>query len=88
MILTAEALAEALCAAMPHDGGGSRLVYEEALEAAQKALEAVQGTSEPTDEYRVKGDYYIYPSLEKLHEHFKLNPTIERRTLAGEWKEI
>jgi hypothetical protein len=35
---TPEALAEALCDAMPHPGGGSQLVYEDALEAARKAL--------------------------------------------------
>lgn len=40
--ISAEALAEALCAAMPHDGGGSRLVYEDALEAAQAALSTLQ----------------------------------------------
>jgi len=42
MTITAEELAEALCDAMPHDGGGSRIGYEEALEAAQKALESVK----------------------------------------------
>lgn len=35
---TPEVLAEALCAAMPHPGGGSLLVYEDALEATQKVL--------------------------------------------------
>lgn len=44
--ISAEALAEALCDAMPHPGGGSRLVYEDALEAAQKALTAVARTPE------------------------------------------
>lgn len=36
--VTPEALAEALCDAMPHPGGGSLLVYEDALEAAHKVL--------------------------------------------------
>ena len=35
----AEDLANALCRAMPHEGGGSRLEYEEALQAAESALE-------------------------------------------------
>lgn len=34
----AEALALTLCDSMPHPGGGSLLVYEDALEAATKAL--------------------------------------------------
>ncbi|MEV5068892.1 hypothetical protein MRBLMI12_000448 [Microbacterium sp. LMI12-1-1.1] len=39
---TAEQLAEALCHAMPHPGGGSQLVYEDALEAAEAAIKAAR----------------------------------------------
>lgn len=35
-----EAAAEAMCAAMPHDGGGSRIVYEDAVVMAGAALSA------------------------------------------------
>lgn len=44
--MRAEDLANALCAAMPHSGGGSRLEYEEALEAAQIALGALESRTE------------------------------------------
>jgi tetratricopeptide (TPR) repeat protein len=43
---TPENLAEALCDAMPNPGGGSDLIYEDALEAAEKALAAL---NEPRD---------------------------------------
>lgn len=81
--MTPEALAEALCAAMPHPGGGSRLEYEEALEAATKALAAAQEL-----EYGWAGDVLgmKFPSREDAEEYMG-NPRRFVRAKAGPWRE-